>query len=144
MKHCDDLGILADKSSTIYMVIGIFASLGRIRGGFLCDLKFVNSRLLLQAAIFIMAASTMLLTLAKTYFGVFTYAIFFSSADGLMITSMIVEILKAVKEDEKASAVGLLMLFSGVSSLIKPHKSQISETHLWEGSGANYMSSTKD
>ena len=120
MKHCDDLGILADKSSTIYMVIGIFASLGRIGGGFLCDLKFVNSRLLLQAAIFIMAASTMLLTLAKTYFGVFTYAIFFSSADGLMITSMIVETLKAVKEDEKASAVGLLMLFSGVSALIGP------------------------
>ena len=120
MKHCDDLGILADKSSTIYMVIGIFASLGRIGGGFLCDLKFVNSRLLLQAAIFIMAASTMLLTLAKTYFGVFTYAIFFSSADGLMITSMIVEILKAVKEDEKASAVGLLMLFSGISALISP------------------------
>ena len=120
MKHCDDLGILADKSSTIYMVIGIFASLGRIGGGFLCDLKFVNSRLLLQAAIFIMAASTMLLTLAKTYFGVFTYAIFFSSADGLMITSMIVETLKAVKQDEKASAVGLLMLFSGVSALIGP------------------------
>ena len=120
MKHCDDLGILADKSSTIYMVIGIFASLGRIGGGFLCDLKFVNSRLLLQASIFIMAASTMLLTLAKTYFGVFTYAIFFSSADGLMITSMIVETLKAVKEDEKASAVGLLMLFSGISALIGP------------------------
>ena len=120
MKHCDDLGILTNKSSTIYMVIGTFASLGRIGGGFLCDLKFVNSRLLLQAAIFIMAASTMLLTLAKTYFGVFAYAIFFSSADGLMITSMIVEILKAVKEDEKASAVGLLMLFSGVSALISP------------------------
>ena len=120
MKHCDDLGILADKSSTIYMVIGIFASLGRIGGGFLCDLKFVNSRLLLQAAIFIMAASTILLTLAKTYFGVFAYAIFFSSADGLMITSMIIETLKAVKEDKKASAVGLLMLFSGVSALIGP------------------------
>ena len=120
MKHCDDLGILADKSSTIYMVIGIFASLGRIGGGFLRDLKFVNSRLLLQAAIFIMAASTILLTLAKTYFGVFAYAIFFSSADGLMITSMIVETLKAVKEDEKASAVGLLKLFSGVSALIGP------------------------
>ena len=37
-----------------------------------------------------------------------------------MITSMIVETLKAVKEDEKASAVGLLMLFSGVSPLIGP------------------------
>ena len=45
---------------------------------------------------------------------------FFSSADGLLITSMIVEIPKAVKEDEKASAVGLLMLFSGVSALISP------------------------
>ena len=120
MKHCDDLGFLTNKSSTIYMVIGTFASLGRIEGGFLCDLKFVNSCLLLQAAIFIMTASTMLLTLAKSYFVVFAYAIFFSSADGLLITSMIVEIPKAVKEDEKASAVGLLMLFSGVSALIGP------------------------
>ena len=120
MKHCDDLGILTNKSSTIYMVIGTFASLGRIEGGFLCDLKFVNSCLLLQAAIFIMTASTMLLTLAKSYFVVFAYAIFFSSADGLLITSMVVEIPKAVKEDEKASAVGLLMLFSGVSALISP------------------------
>ena len=120
MKHCDDLGFLTNKSSTIYMVIGTFASLGRIEGGFLCDLKFVNSCLLLQAAIFIMTASTMLLTLAKSYFVVFAYAIFFSSADGLLITSMIVEIPKAVKEDEKASAVGLLMLFSGVSALISP------------------------
>ena len=67
-----------------------------------------------------MTASTMLLTLAKSYFVVFAYAIFFSSADGLLITSMIVEILKAVKEDEKASAVGLLMLFSGISALIGP------------------------
>ena len=120
MKHCDDLGILTNKSSTIYMVIGTFASLGRIGGGFQCDLKFVNSCLLLQAAIFIMTASTMLLTLVKSYFVVFTYAIFFSSADGLLITSMIVEIPKAVKEDEKASAVGLLMQFSGVSALINP------------------------
>ena len=62
----------------------------------------------------------MLLTLVKSYFVVFTYAIFFSSADGLLITSMIVEIPKAVKEDEKASAVGLLMQFSGVSALINP------------------------
>ena len=102
------------------MVIGIFASLGRIGVEFLCDTKFVNSLLLLQAAIFIIEASTMPLTLAKSYFGVFAYAIFFSSADGLMITSMIVETLKAVKEDEKAIAVGLLMLFSVFSALISP------------------------
>ena len=102
------------------MVIGIFASLGRIVVEFLCDTKFVNSLLLLQAAIFIIEASTMPLTLVKSYFGLFTYAIFFSSADGLMITSMIVEFLKAVKEDEKAIAVGLLMLFSLFSALISP------------------------
>ena len=95
-------------------------SLGRIGGGFLCDMKFVNSRLLLQTSIAIMAASTMLLTLAKTYAGVVAYAICFSSADGLMITSMMVEILKVVEENEKASAIGLFMLFSGVSALISP------------------------
>ena len=48
-------------------------------------MKYINTRFLLQAASFIMGASTMLLTLAKTYIGLVAYAITFSSADGVML-----------------------------------------------------------
>ncbi|KAJ7330740.1 hypothetical protein OS493_021669 [Desmophyllum pertusum] len=67
IKHCDDLGIPADKSSTLYLFIGIFASLGRLGAGFLCNMKFIKARHIHQAAAFTVGTSTMLLTLAKTY-----------------------------------------------------------------------------
>ena len=120
IKYCNDLGIPADKSSTVYLFIGIFSSLGRFGGGFLCDIKCINTRLLFQATTFIMGASTMLLTLAKTYGALVAYAIVFSAADGLMITTFIIECLKSVEEWEKASVFGLQMMFSGVFALSSP------------------------
>jgi len=45
-----------------------------------------------------MGASTMLLTLAKSYIDLVAYAVTFSSTDGLMFTTFIIECLKAVKE----------------------------------------------
>ena len=43
VKHCNDLGISADKSSTLYLFIGIFATVGRLGGGFLCNIKSVKA-----------------------------------------------------------------------------------------------------
>ena len=62
----------------------------------------------------------MLLTLAKTYGALVAYAIVFSAADGLMITTFIIECLKSVEEWEKASVFGLQMMFSGVFALSSP------------------------
>ena len=111
IKHCEDLGIPAVKSSTLYLFIGIFAALGRLGGGFLCDVKYINTIRLFQAATFIMGASTMLLTLAKTYAALVVYAIVFSMADGMMISTFIVECMEVVDEESKrASIVGFIIL----------------------------------
>ena len=83
-------------------------------------MKYINTRFLLQAASFIMGASTMLLTLAKTYIGLVAYAITFSSADGLMVTTFIIECFKAVEERRKASVFGVQMMFSGIFALSSP------------------------
>ena len=61
------MGIPADKSATLLMFIGVFATLGRLGGGFLCNLKLFQARILLQASLLIMGTSVMLLSLAKTY-----------------------------------------------------------------------------
>ena len=118
--YCHDLGIPADKSSTVYLFIGVFASLGRLGGGFLCGIKCINTRFLLQASITIVEVSTMLLTLAKSYVALAAYAIVFSGADGLVQSTLMIECLKSVEQSKKASVFGLQMLCSGIFSLSGP------------------------
>ena len=120
MKHCDDLGIPADKSSTLFLFLGIFATLGRLGGGFLCNVRFIKVRFLQQAATFIVGSSTMLLILAKTYVAMVTYVITFGFADGIMITSIIIECMESVEESKRASAFGFFMLFGGIVGIASP------------------------
>ncbi|XP_078352577.1 monocarboxylate transporter 10-like [Oculina patagonica] len=122
IKHCDDLAIPADKSSTLYLFIGIFASLGRLGAGFLCNMRCTNSLRLLQAAVFVMGASTMLLTLAKTYAALVVYAITFSIADGMMVATFTIKCmhLECVEESKRASAFGFTLMSSGILALSSP------------------------
>lgn len=114
IKHCDDLGIPAGKSSTLYLFIGIFAALGRLGGGFLCDVKYINTIRLFQAVTFIMGASTMLLSLAKTYAALVVYATVFSVADGMMVSTFIVECMEVVDgESERTSVIGFIIMVGG-------------------------------
>ena len=41
--------IPADKGATLFMFIGVFATIGRLGGGFLCNLKWIKARVLVQA-----------------------------------------------------------------------------------------------
>ena len=120
MKHCDDLGIPADKSSTLFLFLGIFATLGRLGGGFLCNVRFIKVRFLQQAATFIVGSSTMLLILAKTYVAMVTYVVTFGFADGIMVTSIIIECMESVEESKRASAFGFFMLFGGIVGIASP------------------------
>ena len=120
MKHCDDLGIPADKSSTLFLFLGIFAALGRLGGGSLCNMRFIKVRFLQQAATFIVGSSTMLLTLAKNYAALVTYVITFSLADGIMITSLIIECMESVEESKRALTFGYLMLAGGMLGMTSP------------------------
>jgi len=111
IKFCNDLGITAGKGSTLYLFVGIFGTLGRLGGGFLCDLKYVNTIRLFQAGTFIMGASTMLLSLAQTYAALALYAIVFSMADGILMSTFIVECMEVVDEESKrASLIGLIIV----------------------------------
>lgn len=114
MKHCDDLGIPADKSSTLFLFLGLFAATGRLVAGFLCDITCINSQFLYQAAVLVCGASTMLLTVAKTYSSLAAVVVMFSVADGLMVSTFIIELFKSVKESQRASCLGFCMLMAGV------------------------------
>ena len=111
IKYCSDLGIPAGKSSTLYLFTGIFGALGRLGGGFLCDVKYINTIRLFQGVTLIVGASTMLLSLAQTYAAVAVYAIVFSMADGILVSTFTVKCMEVVDEEsKKASMVGYIIL----------------------------------
>lgn len=114
IKHCDDLGIPADKSSTLFTFIGIFSAIGRLCAGWLCDIKYVNSRLLYQASVLLTGVSIMLLTVPKTYTPLAVIVIIFSLADGLVVSTYIIELFKSVEESERALCLGFSMMAGGV------------------------------
>ena len=113
-KHCDDLGIPADKSAILFLFLGIFATLGRLGGGLLCNLNCIKTKLLLQGAAFVMGASTMIMTLAKSYGALVAYAIVFSLADGMSITTFVILCFNSVEQSKIASAYGFTLISSGV------------------------------
>ena len=120
VKHCDDLGIPADKSSTLFLFLGIFAALGRLGGGFLCNMRFIKVRFLQQAAAFIVGSTTILLILAKTYAALVTIIITFAVADGIMVASLIIECMECVEESKRAPTFGIFMLVGGIVGMASP------------------------
>ena len=120
VEHCHDLGIPAEKSSILYLFLGVFASVGRLGGGFLCNLKFMNAGLLFQVATFVMGASTMIMPIANSYGPLVVYAIVFSLSDGAMVTTFIIDLLNSVQESKRASVFGFAMLGGGITALASP------------------------
>ena len=114
------MGIPADKGATLFMFIGVFATLGRLGGGFLCNLKWIKARVLVQASAFAMGTSVVLLTLAKTYGALVAISIVFSASDGIWNVTFLIECLNSVEESKQASAFGFTMISAGVFALGGP------------------------
>ena len=69
---------------------------------------------------FTVGASTLLLIPAKTYASVAVVIVLFSLADGLMISTFIIDLFKSMKESQRASCLGFVMFISGVFVFFAP------------------------
>ena len=67
-----------------------------------------------------MGASTMIMTRVKSYGPMVAYAIVFSVADGMTVTTYVIELLNSVEESKRASVFGFSMMFAGVGALGSP------------------------
>ena len=65
-------------------------------------------------------AATILLTLAKTFTSLAAIVIMFSLADGLMVSTFIIELFKSVKETERAPGLGFCMMAAGILVFCSP------------------------
>lgn len=137
IKHCDDLGIAANKSSTLFSFIGVFAAVGRLGAGCLCDIKRINSLFLYQSAVFVSGASTILFLQAKTYASLAAVVVVFSVADGLMVSTFIIELFRSVQLSQRAPCLGFCMMVSGIFVMCSPPLSGESVyfviVTLWDG-----------
>ena len=120
IKHCDDLGIPADKSSTLFMLIGVFAAVGRLGAGCLCGIKRVNSLFLYQAAVFVVGASTLLFLQAKTFNSLAAVVVVFSLADGLMVSTFIIVLFRSVEVSQRAPCLGFSLMSAGIFIVCSP------------------------
>ena len=100
--------------------MGIFATIGRLGAGFLCNLRFIKARCLQQVGTLIVGVSTVLLTLTTTYAGLIAFVIIFSVADGILITALIIECMESVEDSLRASAFGLVLMVAGGFALGSP------------------------
>ena len=69
---------------------------------------------------FILGAAILLLIPAKTYSSLVAVVVLFSVADGLMVSTFIIELFKSVMESQRASSLGFCMLIGCVSVFCGP------------------------
>ena len=96
------------------MFIGVFAAVGRLGAGCLCDIKRVNPLFLYQAALFIVGASTILFLQAKTFAFLAVLVAVFSVADGLMVSAFIIVLFRSVQVSQRAPCLGFCMMSAGI------------------------------
>ena len=102
------------------MLIGVFAAVGRLGAGCLCDIKRVNSLFLYQAAMFVLGASTILLSQAKTFDSLAAVVVVFSVADGAMVSTVIIVLFRSVQVFQRAPCLGFNMMSAGVFIVCSP------------------------
>ena len=62
----------------------------------------------------------MLLILAKSYVALVAYVIPFGFADGVMVTSIIIETIESFEDSKRAPAFGFIMLVGGIVGITSP------------------------
>ncbi|KAL9954143.1 hypothetical protein ACROYT_G041642 [Oculina patagonica] len=67
VRHCEDLGIPADKSSKLLMIYGLSSCAFRIAAGRLCDMKRINPIYVFQFGMFASSSAVILFGVPKSY-----------------------------------------------------------------------------
>ena len=81
-------------------------------------MKYINTIRLFQAATFIVGASTLLLSLAQTFAPLAVYAIVFSMADGILMSTFTVKCMEVVDEESKKASMVEFIIWAGAGFLL--------------------------
>lgn len=115
MRHCEDLGIPADKSSKLLMVYGLTSYVMRIITGRLCDMKGINPIYVFQFGMLTSGVAVMLFGVPASYVPLTVISAFFGVGDGTSLTAGNLLLLTTVEPKKRASPFGLANMLISIS-----------------------------
>lgn len=115
MRHCEDLGIPADKSSKLLMVYGLTSYVMRIITGRLCDMKGINPIYVFQFGMLTSGVAVMLFGVPSSYVPLTVISAFFGVGDGTSLTAGNLLLLTTVEPKKRASPFGLANMLISIS-----------------------------
>lgn len=105
-EYCQERGIDANRASMMYFWNGIVTVILRALTGSVCDRNKLYPRLIMQVAVFVAGATTILTTLTQSYTELLTCFVAYAVADGAIVTSMNILALAALSPKQRSQGFG--------------------------------------
>ncbi|EDO48615.1 predicted protein [Nematostella vectensis] len=118
VKHCREIGVSAQKSSTLFIYIGITSFAGKLVSGRLCDSPRISTLYVHQISALIIGASVLMIRLASDYTGFAIFAACYGCGNGMFITTMYLLFLNTVEPRLRPSALAYGEMVNAVSIAI--------------------------
>ncbi|EDO31910.1 predicted protein, partial [Nematostella vectensis] len=120
VKFCQTLGITDDKSSMLFLYIGLASSVLRIISGRLCDSPHINPLIILQGGYTLLGCMYILLPWATMYSQLVGIAIAIGTMDGLACTAINLLILESLEEKYRGHAYGVWLTVVSIPIAVGP------------------------
>ena len=105
-RYCRERGIDAKRTSMMYFWNGISSVLTRALTGYVCDMKGLHPKWIMQTAVFIAGATTALSTLLHSYKQLLACYVSYGVADGAIVSSMNILAMTTLSAKQRSQGFG--------------------------------------
>ncbi|KAL9970945.1 hypothetical protein ACROYT_G023409 [Oculina patagonica] len=140
VRYCEDIGILADAASRLFIYYGLASCVGRLVSGRLCDFQKVNTLYVYQVAELVLGTSILVVTMATSYGSMVVFIVIYGFCDGVFITTLNVLLITCVSPPKVAVAIGWEMQISSFFAASGPPVAGLMADTLGSYTHAFYMS----
>ena len=119
-RYCQERGIDARRASMMYFWNGIASVLVRALTGYVCDMKRIHPKWIMQTAVFIAGATIALSTLLYSYTQLLACYVAYGVADGAIVSSMNILAMKTLSAKQRAQGFGFLHFCIAIALAVGP------------------------
>lgn len=119
-RYCQERGIDAERASMMYFWNGIASVLCRALTGYVCDMKRVHPKWIMQAAVFVAGAAIVLSTLSYSYQQLMACFVVYGVADGAIISSMNILAMATLSPKQRSQGFGFFHFCVAIALAVGP------------------------
>lgn len=119
-RYCQERGIDAKRASMMYFWNGIASVLCRALTGYVCDMKGIHPKWIMQVAVFVAGATTALSTLTHSYMQLMTCFVVYGIADGAIISSMNILAMATLSPEQRTQGFGFFHFCVAIALAVGP------------------------